>query len=215
MAQTEGTLQKKLKPRHISFMAMGGVIGTGIFKGSAETIGLAGPGVIVTYIFAGLLLLVVMAAMAEMATVYKNKNMKDFVQEAFGSRVSFVMGWMYCFLWLSVCVIEVIAAGSFLQYWFTEVPLWMLSLACAAFIILVNLLSVGVFGEFEFWLAGIKIAMIIIFIFLGAGLIFGIIPSDNTPYLQNYTQAGGFFPNGWSSIFSALLVVMFSYGDQS
>lgn len=212
MAQTEGTLQKKLKPRHISFMAMGGVIGTGIFKGSAETIGLAGPGVILTYIFAGLLLLVVMAAMAEMATVYKNKNMKDFVQEAFGSRVSFVMGWMYCFLWLSVCVIEVIAAGSFLQYWFTEVPLWMLSLACAAFIILVNLLSVGVFGEFEFWLAGIKIAMIIVFIILGAALIFGIIPSDNTPYLQNYSQAGGFLPNGWSSIFSALLVVMFSYG---
>ena len=212
MAQTEGTLQKKLKPRHISFMAMGGVIGTGIFKGSAETIGLAGPGVILTYIFAGLLLLVVMAAMAEMATVYKNKNMKDFVQEAFGSRVSFVMGWMYCFLWLSVCVIEVIAAGSFLQYWFTEVPLWVLSLACAAFIILVNLMSVGVFGEFEFWLAGIKIAMIIIFIILGAALIFGIIPSDNTPYLQNYTQAGGFLPNGWSSIFSALLVVMFSYG---
>ncbi|MGF9697296.1 MULTISPECIES: amino acid permease [Paenibacillus] len=212
MAQTEGTLQKKLKPRHISFMAMGGVIGTGIFKGSAETIGLAGPGVILTYIFAGLLLLVVMAAMAEMATVYKNKNMKDFVQEAFGSRVSFVMGWMYCFLWLSVCVIEVIAAGSFLQYWFSEVPLWMLSLACAAFIILVNLLSVGVFGEFEFWLAGIKIAMIIIFIILGTALIFGIIPSDNTPYLHNYTQAGGFLPNGWSSIFSALLVVMFSYG---
>jgi len=212
LAQTEGTLQKKLKPRHISFMAMGGVIGTGIFKGSAETIGLAGPGVILTYIFAGLLLLVVMAAMAEMATVYKNKNMKDFVQEAFGSRVSFVMGWMYCFLWLSVCVIEVIAAGSFLQYWFTEVPLWVLSLACAAFIILVNLMSVGVFGEFEFWLAGIKIAMIIIFIILGAALIFGIIPSDNTPYLQNYTQAGGFLPNGWSSIFSALLVVMFSYG---
>lgn len=210
--QTEESLQKKLKPRHITFMAMGGVIGTGIFKGSAGTIGLAGPGVIVTYIFAGLLLLVVMAAMAEMATVYKNRNMKDFVQEAFGSRVSFIMGWMYCFLWLSVCVIEVIAAGSFLQYWFADVPLWMLSLACAAFIILVNMLSVGVFGEFEFWLAGIKIAMIIIFIVLGAGLIFGIIPSDNTPYLQNYTQAGGFFPNGLTSIFSALLVVMFSYG---
>lgn len=212
MAQTEGTLQKKLKARHISLMAMGGVIGTGIFKGSSETIGLAGPGVVITYIFAGLLLLVVMAAMAEMATVYKNKNMKDFIQQAFGSRVSFVMGWMYCFLWLSVCVIEVIAAGSFLQYWFPGVPLWVLSLLCAAFIISVNLLSVGVFGEFEFWLAGIKVAMIIIFIVLGAGLIFGIIPSDNTPYLQNYTQSGGFLPNGWSSIFSALLVVMFSYG---
>lgn len=212
MGQAEGSLQKKLKPRHISFMAMGGVIGTGIFKGSAETIGLAGPGVIVSYIFAGLLLLVVMAAMAEMATVYPNRNMKDFVREAFGEKVSFIMGWMYCFMWLSVCVIEVIAAGSFLQYWLPDVPLWGLSLACAAFIILVNLMSVGTFGEFEFWLAGIKIAMIIIFIVLGGGLIFGFIPSDHTPYLQNFTNFGGFFPNGWTSIFSALLVVMFSYG---
>lgn len=212
MGQAEGSLQKKLKPRHISFMAMGGVIGTGIFKGSAETIGLAGPGVIVSYIFAGLLLLVVMAAMAEMATVYPNRNMKDFVREAFGEKVSFIMGWMYCFMWLSVCVIEVIAAGSFLQYWLPDVPLWGLSLACAAFIIIVNLMSVGTFGEFEFWLAGIKITMIIIFIVLGGGLIFGFIPSDHTPYLQNFTNFGGFFPNGWTSIFSALLVVMFSYG---
>lgn len=212
MGQPEGTLQKKLKPRHISFMAMGGVIGTGIFKGSAETIGLAGPGVIVTYIIAGLLLLVVMAAMAEMATVYTNRNMKDFVREAFGERVSFIMGWMYCFMWLSVCVIEIIAAGSFLQYWFPAVPLWVLSLACAAFIILINLLSVGTFGEFEFWLAGIKIAMIILFIVLGAGLMFGVIPSEHTPYLQNYKLNGGFFPNGWTSVFSAMLVVMFSYG---
>ncbi|WP_422656933.1 amino acid permease [Paenibacillus sp. EC2-1] len=212
MGQANGTLQKKLKPRHISFMAMGGVIGTGIFKGSAETIGLAGPGVIVSYIFAGLLLLVVMAAMAEMATVYSNRNMKDFIREAFGEKVSFVMGWMYCFMWLSVCVIEVIAAGSFLQYWFPDVPLWGLSLACAAFIILINLLSVGTFGEFEFWLAGIKIAMILIFIVLGGGLIFGVIPSDHTPYLHNFTAFGGFFPGGWTSIFSALLVVMFSYG---
>ncbi|MBB3126224.1 AAT family amino acid transporter [Paenibacillus rhizosphaerae] len=213
MAQPdEVSLQKKLKPRHISLMAMGGVIGTGIFKGSAETIGLAGPGVIISYVFAGLLLLVVMGAMAEMATVYPGKNMKDFVREAFGERVSFIMGWMYCFLWLSVCVIEIIAAGSFLQYWLPGVPLWVLSLASAAFIILINLMSVGTFGEFEFWLAGIKIAMIIVFIVLGTCLIFGIIPSGNTPYLHNYTAAGGFLPNGWTSIFSALLVVMFSYG---
>jgi len=212
MGQREGTLQKKLKPRHISLMAMGGVIGTGIFKGSSETIGLAGPGVVLTYIIAGLLLLVVMAAMAEMATVYPNRNMKDFIREAFGGKVSFVMGWLYCFLWLTVCVIEIIAAGSFLEYWFPAVPLWVLSLACAAFIILINMLSVGVLGEFEFWLAGIKIAMIIVFIVLGAGLIFGIIPSDHTPYLENYTGSGGFLPNGWGSILSAMLVVMFSYG---
>lgn len=205
-------LQKKLQPRHITLMAMGGVIGTGIFKGSAETIGLAGPGVIFTYIFAGLLLLVVMAAMTEMATVYPGRNMKDFVREAFGERLSFVMGWLYCLNWLSVCVIEIIAAGSFLQYWFPNVPLWVLSLACAALIILINLMSVGSFGEVEFWLAGIKIVMIIIFVVLGALILFGVIKGANTSGLGNLTSHGGFFPNGWTAIFSALLVVTFSYG---
>ncbi|MDP1509310.1 amino acid permease [Paenibacillus sp. CMAA1739] len=208
----EPTLHKKLRPRHITFMAMGGVIGTGIFKGSTETISLAGPGVILSYVFAGLLLLVVMGAIAEMATVYPNMNMKDFIRKAFGERLSFIIGWLYCFMWLAVCVIEVIAAGSFLQYWLPDVPLWILSLASAAFIIVVNMLSVGGFGELEFWLAGIKIAMIIIFIALGGCILFGIIPTETPPYLSNYAQHGGFLPNGWLAIFSALLVVTFSYG---
>lgn len=212
MKPNETSLQKKLLPRHISFMAMGGVIGTGIFKGSAETVSLAGPGVIFSYAFAGLLLLVVMGAIAEMATVYPGLNMKDFIRKAFGERISFIIGWLYCFMWLAVCVIEVIAAGSFLQFWLPDVPLWMLSLASAAFILAINMMSVGGYGEFEFWLAGIKIAMIIVFIVLGAALLFGFIPGSEAPFLHNFTAYGGFFPNGWTAIFSALLVVMFSYG---
>lgn len=213
MKSNDASLQKKLLPRHITFMAMGGVIGTGIFKGSSETIGLAGPGVILTYVLAGLLLLVVMGAIAEMATVYPNMNMKDFIRKALGERLSFIMGWLYCFLWMTVCVIEVLAAGSFLQYWLPDVPLWLLSLVSAAIIIGINMMSVAGYGETEFWLAGIKIAMIIIFIILGAGLLFGLIPmSEPTPYLSNFTNHGGLFPQGWTPIFSALLVVMFSYG---
>ncbi|MED3993985.1 amino acid permease [Peribacillus frigoritolerans] len=212
MESNGGSLQKKLLPRHISMMAMGGAIGTGIFKGSAETISLAGPGVIFTYIFAGLLLLVVMGAIAEMAIVYPNTNMKGFVQKAFGKRLSFIVGWMYCFMWLSVCVIEVVVAGSFLQYWLPAIPLWILSLGCAAFIIGINMMNVKNYGEFEFWFAGIKITMIILFIILGACILFGVIPSGGSNYLQNFTGHGGFFPNGWMSIFSALLIVMFSYG---
>ncbi|MCM3699983.1 amino acid permease [Paenibacillus macerans] len=211
-SNNQTTLQKKLLPRHISFMAMGGVIGTGIFKGSAETVSLAGPGVIFSYVFAGLLLLVVMGAIAEMATVYPGKNMKDFIRQAFGERVSFIIGWLYCFMWLAVCVIEVIAAGSFLQFWLPGVPLWVLSLASAAFILAINTMSVGGYGEFEFWLAGIKIAMIVVFIVLGAAILFGWIPGAGAPFPYNYTAYGGFFPHGWAAIFSALLVVMFSYG---
>jgi amino acid transporter, AAT family len=205
-------LQKKLLPRHISLMAMGGAIGTGIFKGSAETVSLAGPGVIFTYVFAGLLLLVVMGAIAEMAIVYPNTNMKGFVQKAFGKRASFIIGWMYCFMWLAVCVIEIVVAGSFLQYWFPSIPLWELSLSCAALVIGINMMNVKNYGEFEFWFAGIKIAMITVFIVLGASILFGIIPSSQSNYLQNFSNHGGFFPNGGMSIFSALLIVMFSYG---
>jgi AAT family amino acid transporter len=206
------SLQKKLLPRHISLMAMGGAIGTGIFKGSAETVSLAGPGVIFTYVFAGLLLLVVMGTIAEMAIVYPNTNMKGFVQKAFGKRASFVIGWLYCFMWLAVCVIEIVVAGSFLQYWLPSIPLWELSLGCAALVIGINMMNVKNYGEFEFWFAGIKITMIIVFIILGACILFGIIPSNDSNYLQNFTEHGGFFPKGWMSIFSALLIVMFSYG---
>ncbi|MEH7331711.1 amino acid permease [Neobacillus drentensis] len=205
-------LQKSLLPRHIRLMALGGAIGTGIFKGTAETVSIAGPAVIFSYLFAGLLLLVVMGAIAEMAIAYPGLNMKGFIHKAFGTNVSFVIGWLYCFMWLVVCVIEVIAAGSFLQYWFPSFSLWSLSLISALFIVAINLMNVKRYGEIEFWFAGIKITMIVLFVVLGAGILFGFIPSNETDYVQNYVQHKGFFPHGWSGVFSALLIVIFSYG---
>lgn len=205
-------LQKKLLPRHIRFMALGGAIGTGIFKGTSETVSIAGPAVIFSYLFAGLLLLVVMSAIAEMAIAFPGLNMKGFIRKAFGTKVSFVIGWLYCFMWLVVCVIEVIAAGSFLQYWFPSMSLWSLSFISAIFIVAVNFMNVKRYGEIEFWFAGIKITMIVLFIALGAGILFGIIPSGNSGYVHNYVQNQGFFPHGWSGVFSALLIVIFSYG---
>lgn len=205
-------LQKSLLPRHIRLMALGGAIGTGIFKGTSETVSIAGPAVIISYLFAGLLLLVVMSAIAEMAIAYPGLNMKGFIRKAFGTKVSFVIGWLYCFMWLVVCIIEVIAAGSFLQYWFPSMSLWSLSFISAIFIVAINFMNVKRYGEFEFWFAGIKITMIVLFIVLGAGILFGIIPSNDTNYMQNYIQYDGFFPHGWSGVFSALLIVIFSYG---
>ncbi|WP_045516918.1 amino acid permease [Neobacillus niacini] len=205
-------LQKSLLPRHIRLMALGGAIGTGIFKGTSETVSIAGPAVIFSYLFAGLLLLVVMSAIAEMAIAFPGVNMKGFIHKAFGTNVSFVIGWLYCFMWLVVCVIEVIAAGSFLQYWFPSMSLWSLSFISAIFIVAINFMNVKRYGEFEFWFAGIKITMIVLFVVLGAGILFGIIPSNETDYLRNYVQYDGFFPHGWSGVFSALLIVIFSYG---
>ena len=205
-------LQKGLLPRHVQFIALAGMIGTGIFKGSSETLNMAGPSVVIAYLFGGLLLFIVMAALGEMATVYPNLNVQRLVHKAFGYRVSFIVGWLYWINWVLVTTVELIAAASFLQYWFPTIPLWSLSLLCAAFIVGINLFQVKYYGEVEFWFAGIKILALTLFIILGSLILFGFYPSSIEDPLSNFTAHGGFVPNGIAGILSAFLVVMFSYG---
>lgn len=211
MNNNQQDLKRGLKPRHVQFIALAGMIGTGIFKGSSETLNMAGPSVVVAYMIGGLLLFIVMAALGEMATVYPNLNVQHLIHKAFGFQPSFIVGWLYWINWVVVTVVELIAAGSFLQFWFSDVPLWLLSVLCAAVIIGINLFEVKNYGEMEFWFAGIKIFTLIAFIILGALILSGIFPASNAS-LSNYTAFGGFFPNGISGMLGAFLVVMFSYG---
>ncbi|WP_318505632.1 amino acid permease [Bacillus sp. T3] len=212
METNQHELKKGLLPRHVQFMALAGMIGTGIFKGSSETLNMAGPSVILAYFIGGLLLFIVMAAMGEMGSVYPNVNVQGLVYKAFGYRPSFIVGWLYWVNWILVITVELIAAGSFLQYWLPSVPLWVLSLLCAGFIVAINLFPVKHFGEMEFWFAGIKILALTLFIILGALIIFGAVPSSMENPITNLTGNGGFFPNGISGMFAAFLVVIFSYG---
>jgi amino acid transporter, AAT family len=205
-------LKKELLPRHVQFIALAGMIGTGIFKGSSETLNMAGPSVIFAYLMGGLLLFIVMAALGEMGTVFPNLNVQRLVHKAFGFRISFIVGWLYWINWILVTIVELIAAGSFLQYWFPTVPLWLFSLLCGALIVGINLFQVKFYGEMEFWFAGIKILALTLFIILGALLLVGVVPSSIDSPISNYTGHGGFFPNGFGGILSAFLVVMFSYG---
>lgn len=208
----EQQLKRELQPRHIRLMAIGGMIGTGIFKGSADTISAAGPGIVFSYLFAGFLLLIVMSAIAEMAIAYPGLNIQGMIQKAFGSRFAFVIGWLYWVDWILVIIVEVLAGGSFLQYWIPSAPLWLLSLACTVLLLLINLFSVKLYGEIEFWLASFKIITLVLFILLGFALLFGLIPNHEAAYFTNYTSHGGFFPQGWGSVFTALLIVVFSFG---
>lgn len=208
---TRQQLKTGLLPRHIQMMAIGGMIGTGIFKGSSETISLAGPGVVFAYLTGGLLLFVVMSAMAEMASVYPSLDIRKLIHKAFGHRASFIIGWLYWINWVLVMAVEIVAAGAFLQFWFSSIPLWILSLLVGAGLILLNVTNVKNYGELEFWLAGIKVVCLIGFILLGGYLLFGS-STGSTSSLANYTAHGGFLPNGWSGVFTSLLVVLFSYG---
>ncbi|WP_062237450.1 amino acid permease [Fictibacillus sp. FJAT-27399] len=212
MEKDHQDLKKGLLPRHVQFIALAGMIGTGIFKGSSDTLSLAGPSVALAYLLGGALLFIVMTALAEMAIVYPNLNVQNLVHKAFGHRISFIVGWLYWVQWGIVTIVEILAAGSFLKYWFSSTPLWLLALFCAIFIIGINLFQVKYYGEIEFWFAGIKIVALTAFIILGACILFGVIPSSIDQPLNNYTAHGGFFPNGIGGMLSAFLIVMFSYG---
>jgi AAT family amino acid transporter len=212
MKNNHQNLQKGLLPRHVQFIALAGMIGTGIFKGSSDTLAIAGPSVVVAYLIGGLLLFIIMAALGEMALAFPNLNVQHLVNKAFGFQVSYLVGWLYWINWILVTVVELLAAGSFLQFWFPAIPLWLLSFLCAVVIVGINLTQVKNYGELEFWFAGIKIIALIAFIILGFSLLLGIIPSSIQDPLSNYTAHGGFFPHGIGGTFSAFLVVMFSYG---
>ncbi|ULT56005.1 amino acid permease [Neobacillus drentensis] len=205
-------LKKGLLPRHVQFIALAGMIGTGIFKGSSDTLNIAGPSVIVAYLIGGLLLFIIMAALGEMALAFPNLNVQHLVNKAFGFQVSYLVGWLYWINWILVTIVELLAAGSFLQFWFPSVPLWLLSFLCAIVIVGINLFQVKYYGELEFWFAGIKIIALIAFIILGFLLLLGLIPSNIHDPLSNYTGHGGLFPHGLGGTFNAFLVVMFSYG---
>ncbi|WP_028392410.1 amino acid permease [Bacillus cihuensis] len=212
MGENHQDLSRGLLPRHVQFIALAGMIGTGIFMGSSDTLNMAGPSVVIAYLIGGLLLFIVMAALGEMATVYPNLNVQHLINKAFGFRISFIVGWLYWMNWIIVTIVELLASGSFLKYWFPSVPLWLLSLICTALIVGINLFQVKYYGELEFWFAGIKIIALVAFIILGSLILLEIFPSSIPVSLSNYTAHGGFFPHGIGGTLSAFLVVMFSYG---
>jgi len=212
MKNNHQDLKKGLLPRHVQFIALAGMIGTGIFKGSSDTLNLAGPSVVITYLIGGLILFIVMAALGELALEFPGFNVQHLVNKAFGSQISFIVGWLYWINWILVTIVELLAGGSFLQYWFNSTPLWLLSLFCAVIIIGINLFQVKYYGELEFWFAGIKILALIAFIILGLLILMGVIPSSVHDPISNYTKHGGFFPHGIKGMVNAFLVVMFSYG---
>jgi AAT family amino acid transporter len=212
MEKKQQDLKRGLLPRHVQFIALAGMIGTGIFKGSSDTLNMAGPSVVVSYLIGGLLLFIVMAALGEMAIVYPNLNIQLLVKKAFGSRTSFIVGWLYWINYVLVTIVELLAGGSFLQFWIPSAPLWLLSLICAVFIVALNLFQVSYYGEAEFWFAGIKIIALVAFILLGALLVVGLVPSPIHHPVSNLLGHGGFFPHGIKGTLNAFLVVMFSYG---
>lgn len=202
-------LHKGLNQRQLTMIAIGGVIGAGLFVGSGVVINQAGPGAFLTYGAAGLLIIMVMRMLGEMATANPSTgSFADYSRKALGGWAGFSVGWLYWYFWVIVVGFEAVAGAKVLTYW-VDLPLWLLSLILMSLMTITNLFSVASFGEFEFWFAGIKVAAIIGFIVLGGLFVFGIWP-DHAMDFSNLTAHGGFFPNGIAAIFGSVVVVIFS-----
>jgi histidine transporter len=215
-SQNATDLKRGLSARHIRFMALGSAIGTGLFYGSASAIKLAGPAVLLVYIIAGAAVYMVMRALGEMAVRNPvSGSFGDYATTYLGPLAGFVLGWTYAFEMIIVCLADVTAFGIYMGFWFPDVPRWIWVLGIVFLIGALNLCSVKVFGELEFWLSLLKVGAIIAMILAGFGImLFGIgsVAGGGVSSVSNLWAYGGFMPNGVGGLVASLAVVMFAFG---
>ena len=210
MGAPPAELKKGLSQRHLTMIAMGGVIGAGLFVGSGVVISETGPPAFISYALSGFLVIMVMRMLGEMAVANPSTgSFADYARNALGGWAGFSVGWLYWYFWVIVIGFEAVAGAKVVQFWAPGIPLWLMSLVLMSLMTATNLVSVSSFGEFEFWFAGIKVAAIVLFLVMGVLFVLGAWPHRSLD-LSNLTAHGGFFPAGSSAIFSAILVVIFS-----
>ncbi|MFI6521329.1 amino acid permease [Spirillospora sp. NPDC050679] len=204
-------LQAGLRRRHMTMLAIGGAVGAGLFVGSGNVIRTAGPAAIVSYAAAGLLVLCVLRALGEMVVARPVAgSLAEYARMALGPAAGFTIGWLYWYLYVILVGAEAVAGAAILAAWI-DLPQWVLAAALLVVMTAVNLVSVKSFGEFEFWFASIKVAAIVVFAVLGVLYVLGLWP-DAPGGLDNLTAHGGLAPNGVTSIFTAIVAVMFAFG---
>ncbi|MGP4049644.1 amino acid permease [Streptomyces sp. 2A115] len=213
-AEPDEGLQAGLKNRHLSMIAIGGVIGAGLFVGSSSGIATAGPGILLSYALVGTMVVLVMRMLGEMSAANPTSgSFSAHADRALGRWAGFSIGWLYWFFWVVVLAIEATAGAVILESWVPAVPQWGWALIVMVVLTATNLGSVGSYGEFEFWFAGIKVVAIGAFILIGGLAVFGVLPGVDTDGagLGNLTDHGGFLPNGPGAILTGILLVVFSF----
>lgn len=214
MKNDSSTLKRGLSARHIRFMALGSAIGTGLFYGSAEAIRLAGPAVLLAYLVGGAAVFMVMRALGEMA-VYDPVagSFGHYASRYLGPLAGFLTGWTYTFEMIIVALADVTAFGIYMGLWFPDAPQWVWVLSIVFFIGALNLCSVKVFGEMEFWLSLLKVTAIIAMIAAGLGIMmFGFGAGHDSTGVSNLWSHQGFMPNGITGVIASFAVVMFAFG---
>lgn len=202
-------LDAALHARHVAMIAIGGIIGAGLFVGSSTSIAQIGPAVVVSYGLAGLVILMIMRMLSEMAMLHPGAgSFTEHVRIGLGPLAGFIAGWLYWYFWVIVVPIEAIAGAVILAMWL-PFAVWQIGCVLLALMTVVNLFSARSYGEFEFWLSAAKVAAIIGFIVIAGLWAFGITsPAGNT--FANITAHGGFAPKGWGAVIGGVTSVIFA-----
>jgi L-asparagine transporter-like permease len=205
----ESGLGRSLKSRHVAMIAIGGIIGAGLFVGSSASIAAVGPAVILSYALAGGVVLLVMRMLSEMAVALPGiQSFPEFARVGIGHWAGFLSGWLYWYFWVVVVAIEAIAGAVVVQQWI-DAPVWLIGGVLMALLTAVNLMSTRSYGEFEFWFSSLKVSGILVFIAIAAGYCLGL-GSTPTQSFANLVDHGGFMPTGWMAVLASVTTVIFS-----
>ncbi|MEH6309238.1 amino acid permease, partial [Olivibacter sp. CPCC 100613] len=214
-------LKRGLLNRHIQLIALGGAIGTGLFLGIGPAAVMAGPAVILGYAIAGFIAFLIMRQLGEMVVEEPvSGSFSHFAYKYWGTFPGYASGWNYWILYILVSMSELTAIGIYVQFWWPEIPLWASSLFFFLVINAINLASVKIYGEAEFWFSIVKVIAIIAMILFGTYL---LISGKGGPgaSIYNLWNDDGFFPKGLFSIdekgsyqglLTAMALIMFSFG---
>ncbi|WP_413741288.1 amino acid permease [Sodalis sp. RH15] len=206
-------LRRELKARHLTMIAIGGSIGTGLFVASGATISQAGPGgALLSYILIGLMVYFLMTSLGELAAYMPVSGSFStygarYVEEGFG----FALGWNYWYNWAVTIAVDLVASQLVMSYWFPAVPGWIWSALFMAIMFSLNAISVKGFGEAEYWFSLIKVVTVIIFIAVGVLMIVGILRGGESAGWHNWQVGNAPFAGGFPAMIGVAMIVGFSF----
>lgn len=208
---------KSLKARHVSMIAIGGAIGTGLFLGAGGRLGEAGPSLFVAYAVCGLFAFLVVRALGELVLYRPSSGaFVSYAREFLGEKGAYAAGWMYFLNWATTGIADITAVATYTHYWgmFSDVPQWVIALIALSVVLAVNLISVAIFGELEFWFAIIKVGALVLFMGIAIFLLVTRHQVDgHTPGPELISGNGGIFPNGVLPMLLIIQGVVFAYAS--
>ena len=204
-----------LKPRQLQMIAIGGAIGTGLFLGAGGRLHNAGPGLFLVYLICGGFVFLILRALGELVLHRPSSgSFVSYAREFLGEKAAYVAGWMYFLNWAMTSIVDSTAIATYFHYWkaFDAIPQWLIALIALAIVLSMNLISVTLFGELEFWAALIKVVALVTFLVVGTVFLAGRFKVDGqSTGFSVIADHGGLFPTGLLPLVVVTSGVVFDY----